>query len=95
MTSAKNRNSLSYTPDTISPAREGSAYQVVLERMCVIRTLPTLPLSAAPCARIYGVSTSRRRGVIVQFRKWGNSLAVRIPKSVADALAQATVSVSS
>ena len=25
-------------------------------------------------------------GVIVEFRKWGNSLAVRIPKSFADAI---------
>src|SRR5665213_408891 len=33
---------------------------------------------------IYIVSTSRRSVMIVEFRKWGNSLAVRIPKALAD-----------
>src|SRR6478735_7908669 len=34
---------------------------------------------------IYFVSTSRRAAMIVESCRWGNSLAVRLPKAVADA----------
>src|ERR1700692_939485 len=40
--------------------------------------------ATAPVCCIYVVSTSRRSVMIVEFCKWGNSLAVRIPKALAD-----------
>lgn len=43
-------------------------------------------LSATIGLSIYIVSTSGSAGVIIEFRKWGNSLAVRIPKALADAI---------
>src|ERR1019366_1088361 len=46
--------------------------------------LSEFPLAIAAAYCIYVVSTSRRRVMIVEFRKWGNSLAVRIPKALAD-----------
>ena len=41
---------------------------------------------AAIGSSIYIVSTSGSADVIIEFRKWGNSLAVRIPKALADAI---------
>jgi antitoxin MazE len=50
------------------------------------RTTSQKTLASLPIACIYVVSTLLRGVMIVEFCKWGNSLAVRIPKAVADAL---------
>jgi antitoxin MazE len=44
------------------------------------------PLSTEMFLCIYCVYTLLEPGMITQFRKWGNSLAVRIPKPLADAV---------
>jgi antitoxin MazE len=43
-------------------------------------------LAIATYRHIYSVSTSRKSTMIVEFCKWGNSLAVRIPKVLADTI---------
>jgi antitoxin MazE len=58
--------------------------------LCHARAAPrvqdTMLVRRASVAYIPGIYSPGEHHVIVQFRKWGNSLAVRIPKPFADAI---------
>jgi|SRR5579884_392149 len=50
-----------------------------------MRRLPPIPVYLAYIVSVYCVSTTEDEVIKSQIVKWGNSLAVRIPKSVSEA----------